>query len=107
MTQFIWPTTPVQLRCDKKWFETTDTISLQLISQNQESFDFKPGQFISVGIEIEGKMEYRAYSISSMPNQNFLQLTIKRVEGGKVSKGDFKLRKGTPRGMNKLLDKVN
>ena len=28
-------------------------------------------------------------------------------EGGKVSKGDFKLRKGTPRGMNKLLDKVN
>ncbi|MDD9174217.1 hybrid-cluster NAD(P)-dependent oxidoreductase [Aliivibrio sp. S2TY2] len=85
MTQFIWPTTPVQLRCDKKWFETTDTISLQLISQNQESFDFKPGQFISVGIEIKGKMEYRAYSISSMPNQDFLQLTIKRVEGGKIS----------------------
>ena len=85
MTQFIWPTTPVQLRCNKKWFETTDTISLQLISQHQESFDFKPGQFISVGIEIEGKMEYRAYSISSMPNQDFLQLTIKRVEGGKVS----------------------
>ncbi|MDD9156205.1 hybrid-cluster NAD(P)-dependent oxidoreductase [Aliivibrio sp. S4TY2] len=85
MTQFIWPTTPVQLRCNKKWFETDDTISLQLTSQNQESFDFKPGQFISVGFEIEGKMEYRAYSISSMPNQDFLQLTIKRVEGGKVS----------------------
>ena len=85
MTQFIWPTTPVQLRCNKKWFETTDTISLQLTSQHQESFDFKPGQFISVGIEIEGKMEYRAYSISSMPSQDFLQLTIKRVEGGKVS----------------------
>lgn len=85
MTQFIWPSTPVQLRCDKKWFETNDTISLQLTSQNQESFDFKPGQFISVGIEIKGKMEYRAYSISSMPNQDFLQLTIKRVEGGKVS----------------------
>ncbi|WP_122032609.1 hybrid-cluster NAD(P)-dependent oxidoreductase [Aliivibrio sp. EL58] len=85
MTQFIWPTTPVQLRCNKKWFETTDTISLQLTNQHQESFDFKPGQFISVGIEIEGKMEYRAYSISSMPNQDFLQLTIKRVEGGKVS----------------------
>lgn len=30
-------------------------------------------------------MEYRAYSISSIPNQEFLQLTIKRVEGGKVS----------------------
>ncbi len=85
MTQFIWPTTPVQLYCSKKWFETTDTISLQLVSEHQESFDFKPGQFISVGIEIEGKMEYRAYSISSIPSQDFLQLTIKRVEGGKVS----------------------
>lgn len=85
MTQFIWPATPVQLRCNKKWFETADTISLQLTSHNQESFDFKPGQFISVGIEIEGKVEYRAYSISSMPNQDFLQLTIKRVKGGKIS----------------------
>ncbi|EHN68255.1 hybrid-cluster NAD(P)-dependent oxidoreductase [Aliivibrio fischeri] len=85
MTQFIWPTTPVQLRCDKKWQETDDTISLQLISGHKETFDFKPGQFVSIGIEIEGKMEYRAYSISSIPNQDFLQLTIKRVEGGKVS----------------------
>ncbi|ACH64164.1 iron-sulfur cluster-binding protein [Aliivibrio fischeri MJ11] len=85
MTQFIWPTTPVQLRCDKKWQETDDTISLQLISEHKETFDFKPGQFVSIGIEIADKMEYRAYSISSVPNQDFLQLTIKRVEGGKVS----------------------
>ena len=85
MTQFIWPTTAAQLRCDKKWLETDDTISLQLSSDNNNTFDFKPGQFISVGVELNGKMEYRAYSISSMPNQSFLQLTVKRVDGGKVS----------------------
>lgn len=85
MTQFIWPTTAAQLRCDKKWLETDDTISLQLSSDNNNTFDFKPGQFISVGVELNGKMEYRAYSISSMPNQSFLQLTVKRVNGGKVS----------------------
>ncbi len=85
MTQFIWPTTAAQLRCDKKWLETDDTISLQLSSDNNSTFDFKPGQFISVGVELNGKMEYRAYSISSVPQQDFLQLTIKRVEGGKVS----------------------
>lgn len=85
MTQFIWPTTAAQLRCDKKWLETDDTISLQLSSDNNSTFDFKPGQFISVGVELNDKMEYRAYSISSVPQQDFLQLTIKRVEGGKVS----------------------
>lgn len=93
MTQFIWPTTAAQLRCDKKWLETDDTISLQLSSDNNNTFDFKPGQFISVGVELNGKMEYRAYSISSVPQQDFLQLTIKRVEGGKVS--------------NYLIDKFN
>ena len=85
MTQFIWPTTAAQLRCDKKWLETDDTISLQLSSGNNNTFDFKPGQFISLGVELNGKMEYRAYSISSIPNQDFLQFTIKRVDGGKVS----------------------
>ncbi len=98
MTQFIWPTPAAQLRCDKKWPETDDTISLQLSpinndSDNNQSFDFKPGQFISLGVELNGKMEYRAYSISSIPNQDFLQLTIKRVDGGKVS--------------NCLIDKFN
>ena len=78
---------PATLRCSDKWQETVDTVSIKLINPNDElyQFDFKPGQFVSLGFEINGKLEYRAYSISSIPGQNHLQLTVKRVEGGIVS----------------------
>lgn len=91
MMTFEWPnTTPVTMVCLKKWFETDDTVSLQIAPKNNDaSFDFKPGQFISLGLPIEksnpSKIDYRAYSISSIPGQVYLQLTIKRVENGAVS----------------------
>lgn len=86
MTPSLWTNNdPISLQCDQKWFETDDTITLQLSHVSQQAFNFKPGQFVSLGVEIDGKMEYRAYSISTKPNEPFIQLTIKRVELGKVS----------------------
>ncbi|RJX70178.1 hybrid-cluster NAD(P)-dependent oxidoreductase [Vibrio sinensis] len=77
---------PVTLRCIDKFHETHDCVSIQLADLTESFlFDFKPGQFINLGVEINGKMEFRAYSVSSMPGDDHLQLTIKRVEGGKVS----------------------
>jgi len=76
----------IELICLKKWHETEDTVSLELGCVNQElNFDFKPGQFITLGLNMPEKLDYRAYSISSGPNDNTLKLTIKRVEGGLVS----------------------
>lgn len=90
MKQFQWPENgPVTLVCKRKWMETSNSVSFTLApeaNQPQDTvFNFIPGQFITLGIDIDGKMEYRAYSLSSMPNQSELQLTIKRVVGGKVS----------------------
>ncbi|MBD1576467.1 hybrid-cluster NAD(P)-dependent oxidoreductase [Vibrio sp. S11_S32] len=90
MTQFQWPSNgPATLVCKRKWAETSNSVSFTLapesINDQDIAFNFIPGQFITLGIEIDGKMEYRAYSLSSMPNQTELQLTIKRVAGGKVS----------------------
>ncbi|PFG55947.1 NADH oxidoreductase Hcr [Vibrio sp. ES.051] len=77
---------PVTLRCIDKYFETHDTVSIQLAELTELLlFQFKPGQFINLGVEIDGKMEFRAYSISSINEDDHLQLTIKRVAGGKVS----------------------
>ncbi|MBW3695955.1 hybrid-cluster NAD(P)-dependent oxidoreductase [Vibrio sp. T187] len=76
----------IELICLKKWHETPDTVSLELGSVHEElKFDFKPGQFITLGLNMPQKLDYRAYSISSGPNENSLKLTIKRVEGGLVS----------------------
>ncbi|WP_086980845.1 hybrid-cluster NAD(P)-dependent oxidoreductase [Vibrio aphrogenes] len=88
MNPFQWPDNgAVSLICKRKWAETSTSVSVTLAPESGEPlcFDFIPGQFITLGIEIDGKMEYRAYSLSSIPNQTELQLTIKRVVDGKVS----------------------
>lgn len=89
MNKFEWPDNqPASFICQRKWMETPNCISFTLSAQAQQQnvvFDFIPGQFITLGVEIDGKLEYRAYSISSMPNQSEIQLTVKRVDGGKVS----------------------
>ncbi|PMN88411.1 hybrid-cluster NAD(P)-dependent oxidoreductase [Enterovibrio norvegicus] len=77
---------PIQMVCKDKWHETPDTVSIKLNVPSQPThYTFKPGQFVSLGIEIEGKTEYRAYSLSSVPGDDCLQLTIKRVDNGRVS----------------------
>lgn len=87
MDTFIWPEQgPTRLTCNNRWQETPDCISFTLTTDQQDkAFDFIPGQFVTLGIEIDGRTEYRAYSLSSIPNQTELQFTVKRVTDGKVS----------------------
>ncbi|HAS61120.1 MAG TPA: hybrid-cluster NAD(P)-dependent oxidoreductase, partial [Vibrio sp.] len=79
------PNQPIKLRCIEKWFETEDCVSILLSAEGEQAFQFKPGQFVTLGVKVEDKTEYRAYSISSLAGEAFLQLTIKRVVDGKVS----------------------
>lgn len=79
---------PAKMRCTDKWLETEDTVSIKLEAADGNHLHFsgfKPGQFVSLGFELNGKTEFRAYSIASMPGDNHLKLTIKRVDGGLVS----------------------
>ena len=77
---------PETFVCINKWQQTPDTVTIELQPLvGAESIDFKPGQFVSLGIRIDDKLLFRAYSISSTPQQSTLELTIKRVDGGKVS----------------------
>lgn len=65
--------------------ETADTKSFFFKIPENGKTDFKPGQFINIGVPVDGQTHYRSYSISSLPQGNLIQLTIKRVKGGKVS----------------------
>lgn len=76
----------IELICKDKWNETPDSVSFTLgCADNGLEFDFKPGQFVTLGFTFADSVEYRAYSISSLPHQSDLQFTVKRVEGGLVS----------------------
>jgi ferredoxin-NADP reductase len=51
-------------------------------------FDFLPGQFLQVEVELEpGKTARRSYTIASSPSQRaYVELTVKREEHGAVSR---------------------
>ena len=64
--------------------ETHDSITLSL--KGKEKINFIPGQFVMVEILNEEKNPKRAYSISSSPLRDVLQITIKETPDGYVSK---------------------
>lgn len=50
------------------------------------AFKFKPGQFLTLNVSIGSKTERRSYTIASSPHQKqWIELTIKKQEGGLVS----------------------
>ena len=72
----------------EKIIETADTCSLRLKLPEDaaEPFDYQPGQFVHVRGTVNGAEVERSYSISSTPALDpYLQLTIKRIDGGALS----------------------
>lgn len=48
--------------------------------------DFSAGQHLTIKVNINNEILYRTFSVSSIPNvDNVLTLTIKRIQGGKVT----------------------
>ncbi|MDH3982453.1 MAG: FAD-binding oxidoreductase [Kiritimatiellaceae bacterium] len=84
--------------------------SAAIVRFERHGLEFEPGQYIRVGID--GDEEIRDYSVYSGVNDDFLQVLVRRVEGGLVSKqlcdvvtGDV-LSVGGPYGHFKLTDEV-
>jgi ferredoxin-NADP reductase len=66
--------------------ETHDCKTFRLISEEPLLFSYKPGQFITFILNINGQEVRRSYSMSSSPSRpHLLEVTIKRVPGGLVS----------------------
>lgn len=67
--------------------ETEDAVSICFKNGNFfKKLKYKPGQFLTIHVPIEGVIEKRAYSFSSNPfTDKELKITIKRVEKGLVS----------------------
>jgi ferredoxin--NADP+ reductase len=86
----------------------TDTTSI--IRFERQGLSFDPGQYIRVGIE--GDPEIRDYSIYSGVDEDFLEVLVRRVEDGLVSKQLVELEPGArvamggPYGHFKLTDSV-
>ncbi|WP_394753087.1 FAD-binding oxidoreductase [Crenothrix sp.] len=66
--------------------ETADCKTFRLVGKQSLLFSYKPGQFITFILNLDGKEVKRSYSMSSSPSRpHLLEVTIKRVPGGLVS----------------------
>lgn len=67
--------------------ETAEAVSIlfEYPEGQREKLHFKPGQYITVKWLDKGKELRRSYSISSIPDDPYLAITIKEVQGGKIS----------------------
>lgn len=86
------------------------TESTSVVRFEREGLEFEPGQYIRVGIE--GEAEIRDYSVYSGSHDPFLDVLVRRVEDGLVSKQLCDLREGDtvsvggPYGHFKLIEEV-
>ncbi|MBH3360805.1 MULTISPECIES: ferredoxin--NADP reductase [Pseudomonas] len=82
------PASTLRLQVSAVIDETADARSLvfDVPQALRERFAYKPGQFLSFRVTVDGKRLTRCYSMSSSPWTDAQpQVTIKRVEGGRVS----------------------
>ena len=66
--------------------ETRDAVSIYLTEADGSALAFKPGQFLSVDVNVGGERLRRAYSLASacLPDVP-AHITVKRIENGRVS----------------------
>jgi glycine betaine catabolism B len=75
-----WQDGDLTVRCIRIIEETNDAKTFRFAAEPPVLFSYKPGQFVTLDLEIDGKQISRSYSISSTPSRpHTLEITVKRV----------------------------
>jgi|SRR5580692_1100258 ferredoxin-NADP reductase len=87
----LWSTRELRGRIERVERETPNAVTV-LIKPGWEWEGHKPGQYLRLGIEVDGVHHWRAYSLTSDPERDdgCISITPKLVDGGKVSPFLFK-----------------
>ncbi|WP_286237912.1 hybrid-cluster NAD(P)-dependent oxidoreductase [Neptuniibacter halophilus] len=81
-----WTNGRHNVRCVKVIQETWDVRTFCFMSEQPVMYFFKPGQFVTLELEIDGNQVMRSYTISSSPSVPYsFSITVKRNPGGLVS----------------------
>ncbi len=82
----LWSTRELRGRIERIERETPEAATVT-IKPGWEWPGHRPGQYLRLGIEVDGIHHWRAYSLTSDPRRHdgFISITPKLVEGGKVS----------------------
>jgi glycine betaine catabolism B len=79
-TQRQWQQDRLTVSCVGIIEETHDVKTLRFTAQPPVLFDYQPGQFITLHLDINGEPVDRSYTVSSTPSRpHTLEITVKRV----------------------------
>jgi stearoyl-CoA 9-desaturase NADPH oxidoreductase len=82
----LWNKHVLMARVEAVWDDTADTRTLTL-RPGRDWRSHRAGQYVRLGVPIDGKRHTRTYSISSAParSDGCITVTVKTVAGGRVS----------------------
>jgi ferredoxin-NADP reductase/ferredoxin len=91
----LWSTRELRGRIEEIRHETEDAATV-LIKPGYRWPGHQPGQYVRIGVDIEGVRHWRAYSLTSDPYRpdGLISITVKNVDEGKVS--PYLVRRGRP-----------
>jgi ferredoxin-NADP reductase len=91
----LWSTRELRGRIEEIREETADAATV-LIKPGYRWMGHEPGQYLRIGLDIEGVRHWRAYSLTSDPQHpdGLISITVKNVDEGKVS--PYLVRRGRP-----------
>ncbi len=91
----LWSTRELRGRIESIDRETSDAATV-LIKPGYRWGGHQPGQYLRIGLDIQGVRHWRAYSLTSDPNREdgLISITVKNVDEGKVS--PYLVRRGRP-----------
>jgi ferredoxin-NADP reductase len=82
----LWSTQELRGRIERIERETPDAVTV-LIRPGYEWMGHSPGQYLRIGVVVDGVHHWRAYSLTTDPRRpdGLIGITPKRVDSGKVS----------------------
>ncbi len=91
----LWSTRELRGRIESIDRETRDAATV-LIKPGYRWGGHQPGQYLRIGLDIEGVRHWRAYSLTSDParGDGLISITVKNVDEGKVS--PYLVKRGRP-----------
>jgi stearoyl-CoA 9-desaturase NADPH oxidoreductase len=80
----LWSTQELRGRVERLERQTEDAVTI-VIKPGADWDRHQPGQYLRVGVIVDGVHHWRAYSITSEPSDDFICITPKLVKEGTVS----------------------
>lgn len=83
----LWSQRELRGRVEKVVPETDDAATLVIRPGWGWRYDHRPGQYVGIGVQVDGKFQWRSYSVSSPPRRRgrTISITVRAMPEGKLS----------------------